>query len=235
MNISHDNVRRRHMKEISIFDVLGPNMIGPSSSHTAGAVRIALIARKIVGDDIASVNFSLYGSFAKTCKGHGTDRALVAGILGFYPDDERIKNSFAYAQKEGISFTFGEKQNIGFHPNTVVITIMGKQGQISIVRGSSIGGGEIIINNINGVDIDLTGEYYTILVRQKDEPGVVSHITKCLAAYDVNIAFMKLYREDKGAVAYTIVEADNPICKSVLKMIEDDSAIDQAVYISKME
>jgi L-serine dehydratase len=222
------------MKDISIFDVIGPNMIGPSSSHTAGALRIALMARKIVADEVKEVTFRLYGSFAKTYEGHGTNRALVGGILGYQPDDVRIKDSFDYAKERHVEFHFdlvhGENP---YHPNTVECFIESVHGEKTFIRGESIGGGEMVIKNINGVEIDLTGEYDTILVKQKDEPGVVAYLSNCLARFDVNIAFMKLYREDKGSIAYTIIEMDDPICEKALGEIEADASIMSAVYIPR--
>ena len=222
------------MKDISIFDVIGPNMIGPSSSHTAGALRIALMARRIVADEVKQVTFRLYGSFAKTYEGHGTNRALVGGVLGFQPDDVRIKESFHYAKQRKIAFAFELVHNENpYHPNTVECLIESIHGEKTFIRGESIGGGEMVIKNINGVEIDLTGEYDTILVKQKDEPGVVAYLSNCLAKFDVNIAFMKLYREDKGTIAYTIIEMDDPICEKALGEIGADKAIVSAVYIPR--
>lgn len=222
------------MKEISIFDVIGPNMIGPSSSHTAGALRIALMAKKIAKEELKHVKFQLYGSFAKTYRGHGTDRALVAGMLGFESDDKRIKKAFDYAKEAGLTYEFElMEDHPEYHPNTVTLNIETINENTSTIRGESIGGGNIIIKHINGVDIDLTGEHHTILVKQKDTPGVVAHITNCLAQFNVNIAFMKLYREEKGCIAYTIIEMDDPIEDNVIASMNENKAIASAVYIPK--
>ncbi|MFV0380702.1 MAG: L-serine ammonia-lyase, iron-sulfur-dependent subunit beta [Breznakia sp.] len=222
------------MKEIGIFDVIGPNMIGPSSSHTAGALRIAYLARKIANEKVVEVTFKLYGSFSKTYQGHGSDRALLAGILGHDSDDIRIRDAFLEAKEKNVSYTFELMEDRhSYHPNTVVIEMRSISGRKVSVRGESIGGGNIVIRNIDGVEIDLSGEYHTIVIRQKDTPGIVARISECLANYNINIAFMKLYREDKGANAYTIIETDDAICKDVLKKVLEDAAIASAVYIER--
>lgn len=220
------------MKELSVFDIIGPNMIGPSSSHTAGALRIALLARKMVKGTIRKVDFVLYGSFARTYRGHGTDKALVAGILGFGTEDYRIRDSFEYARKAGLEYRFianTEKKDI--HPNTVAITITDIEGQTTVVVGESIGGGAAVIREINGVEIALSGEYNTILVKQRDKPGVLAHITRCLSDCQINIAFTKLYREKKGEIAYTIIETDEEITGEVIAAIEASENIFSATRI----
>lgn len=220
------------MKEISIFDVIGPNMIGPSSSHTAGALRISLLAGKLVRERIVKVEFTLYGSFAKTYKGHGTDRALVAGILGFATDDYRIRDSFALAHKEGLVYRFALNETDNeVHPNTVDIAITGESGERTTVRGVSTGGGNSVIERINGVSVSLSGSYNTLLVRQQDRFGVVAYITKILSEHKINIAFMRMYRENKGKTAYTIIEVDGSIPEDVAAEIEQNPAIESAMLI----
>lgn len=223
------------MKEISIFDVIGPNMIGPSSSHTAGALRIALMVRKMVSTKIKIAKFVLYGSFAKTYKGHGTDRALVAGILGMETEDERIKDAFFYAQKEGLAYSFDvNEDNTDYHPNTVDVIVTDEYGDVTTITGSSIGGGNIKIVKINGMEVEFTGEYFTLIVKQKDTPGIAAHITKCLSEYDINIAYMRLYREDKGMVAYTIIETDEYINEGVIEKIKENKSIIDVKIIEGM-
>jgi L-serine dehydratase len=222
------------MKEISVFDIIGPNMIGPSSSHTAGALRIARLAGHMVKQTIANVKFILYGSFAQTYKGHGTDRALVAGILGFDTEDFRIKDSFIYAKEAGLLYNFevnSIKQDV--HPNTVDIIITDVSGMETAVRGVSIGGGRAVIKKINGVEVDFSGEYYTLVIQHKDLPGVVAKVTNILSNFDINIAFMKLYRENKGTIAYSIIEADQPINEDVIEQIEAFHNVYQAFLIEK--
>ncbi|MEG0541716.1 MAG: L-serine ammonia-lyase, iron-sulfur-dependent subunit beta, partial [Angelakisella sp.] len=189
-------------KEIGIFDILGPNMIGPSSSHTAGALRIAHLARKMVSGKVVKVEFTLYGSFAHTYRGHGTDKALVGGILGYDTEDARIKDSFRYADEAGLDYSFlPNTEAAGLHPNTVEVTLHGADGSVTTIQGASIGGGNVMIERIDGVDIHLSGDYNTLLIKQADMPGVVAHIAKVLSDRNINIAFMRLYRENKGALA----------------------------------
>lgn len=204
------------MAFISVFDVLGPNMIGPSSSHTAGAAIIAYLAQKMIAPPLRRADFRLYGSFAKTYRGHGTDRALLGGILGFSADDERIRDSFAQAEARGLDYSFTpDETETDVHPNTVEIRMENAAGRVMTVRGESLGGGKVRIVGINGVKVDFTGEYNALIVVQRDKPGVVAHITKTLSDRDVNIAFMRLFREQKGHTAYTIVESDQRLPEGV--------------------
>ncbi|MGL5675349.1 MAG: L-serine ammonia-lyase, iron-sulfur-dependent subunit beta [Cellulosilyticaceae bacterium] len=210
------------MKEISIFDVIGPNMIGPSSSHTAGALRIALMVYKLVEKPIKEVNFVLYGSFAKTYRGHGTDKALVAGILGMDTEDERIKDAFKYAEEAGLHFTFETvDSHAEVHPNTVEIIAKDTSGEVTTIMGASIGGGNIRIDKINGVEVEFTGEYTTLIIKQQDTPGIVAHITQVLTSYNINIAFMRLYREEKGSFAYTLIELDESVDSKVIEKMKE--------------
>lgn len=220
------------MKTLSAFDVVGPNMIGPSSSHTAGALRISLLARNLMPSPIRAAHFVLYGSFASTYKGHGTDRALVGGVLGYQPDDFRIKESLQIAKEQGLDISFepnfDEKE---LHPNTVDVHLTGADGEEVWVRGVSLGGGRAELRGIDGVEIQLTGEYSTIFIKQQDTPGVVAHIAGTLSENKINIAFMRLYREAKGAFAYTVIEADEKISPDVLKGLEAHASIHRALLI----
>ncbi|MGL4363127.1 MAG: L-serine ammonia-lyase, iron-sulfur-dependent subunit beta [Cellulosilyticaceae bacterium] len=214
------------MKEISLFDVIGPNMIGPSSSHTAGALRIARMVHKLIERPIKKVTFILYGSFAHTYKGHGTDKALVAGILGMSTEDESIREAFLIASRCSLEYLFvPTESNVEAHPNTVEIIATDDAGDMTIVKGASIGGGNIRIEQINGVNVEFTGEYTTIVIKQQDKPGIVAHITEVLAKFGVNIAFMKLYRESKGSFAYTMIEIDEVIDKLIIKEINKNEHI----------
>lgn len=214
------------MAIISAFDVLGPNMIGPSSSHTAGAVAISLLAQKMISGTITSVHFTLYGSFAKTYRGHGTDRALLGGIMGFQTDDERIRDSFTIAAKRGLDYTFSTNEiETDVHPNTVDIRMENEKQEVMTIRGESLGGGKVRISKINGVDVDFTGQYSAVIVVHKDRPGVIAHITKCLTDCNVNIAFLKLFREDKGATAYSIVESDEKLPLAVIDEINSNEHV----------
>lgn len=220
------------MNFLSIFDVIGPNMIGPSSSHTAGAVSIALMARKMFPEAIQKVTFTLYGSFAKTYRGHGTDRALLGGILGFATDDERIRDAFEWAEKMNVAYEYIiDEKTITEHPNTADIDIIGTTGHTLSIRGESIGGGKMKIVRINNIDVEFTGEYSTLIIEQKDTPGVVAHITQALSEQNVNIAFMRLFREDKGATAFTVVESDESIPEAVLDKIKTNPNVSDLMLV----
>lgn len=209
------------MTFISAFDVIGPNMIGPSSSHTAGADVIGYLARKLAPGRITKVTFRLYGSFAKTYHGHGTDRALLGGILGFRSDDERIVKSFEIAKEQGVEFSFiPDFEETEVHPNTADILMACDNGKSMTVRGESLGGGKARICRINNVEVDFTGQYHAMLVIQNDRPGVLAHITHCLSESCVNIAFMRLFREEKGDIAYTFAESDDPIPEDVVVAVK---------------
>ncbi len=220
------------MAFISVFDVLGPNMIGPSSSHTAGACSIALLAQKMISGPVADVEFTLYGSFARTYRGHGTDRALLGGIMGFSTDDKRIPDSFSIAESRGLSWHFivNEREE-DVHPNTVDIRMTGKDGQVLTVRGESLGGGKVRITRINQVDVDFSGEYSTLIVIHYDKPGLVAHITKCLSDRDVNIAFMKMFREAKGQTAYSIVESDGHLPEDIPGRIRENPYVRDVMLV----
>lgn len=221
------------MQEMSVFDVIGPNMIGPSSSHTAGALKIALLTKRLTDGKIIKAEFTLYGSFAETYRGHGTDKALVAGILGYCTEDIRIKHSFDFAKKNGLEFDFIlNKSEKDVHPNTVDIKLYTEMNEITLVRGISIGGGNCKIEKINDIEVSLTGNYNTILIRQIDTFGVVAHITKVLSEYQINIAFMRLYRENKGQIAYTIIEVDQSIPKMIANKLKELSNIEAVNIIS---
>ena len=220
------------MSFISAFDVMGPNMIGPSSSHTAGAARISYLAQKMIEGPLKRADFILYGSFAKTYHGHGTDRALLGGILGFSTDDARIRDAFELAKEFGVEYEYIiDEETVTDHPNTADIAMTGINGYELMVRGESIGGGKIKIVRIGNIDVEFTGEYSTLIVKQLDTPGVVAHITQCLSNQNVNIAFMRLFREDKGATAYTVVESDEPIPESILDDIRTNENVHELMLV----
>lgn len=220
------------MNFLSIFDVIGPNMIGPSSSHTAGAVSMALLARKLFGKPIRKVTFTLYGSFSHTYHGHGTDRALLGGMLGFATDDPRIRDAFDQAKAMGVEYEYIIDPDTQVdHPNTADMHMVSPDGEELTIRGVSIGGGKVKIVRIGAIDVEFTGEYSTLIAKQLDTPGVVAHITKCLSHQNVNIAFMRLFRDDKGATAYTIVESDESIPESVMEEIRENQNIKELMLI----
>lgn len=220
------------MSFVSVFDVLGPNMIGPSSSHTAGAAVIAFLAHKMITPPLKKVDFTLYGSFAKTYHGHGTDRALLGGMMGFNTDDIRIRNSFQIAAERGLAYSFTPcESETDIHPNTVDIRMENARGQVMTVRGESLGGGKVRISRINGVSVDFTGDYSTVIVVQQDKPGVVAHITKVLSDSNVNIAFMRLFRESKGNTAYTIVESDGRFPEGIAEPLRNNPNVHDVMIV----
>lgn len=220
------------MAIISAFDVIGPNMIGPSSSHTAGACVIGYLARKLAPGELKIVTFRLYGSFAKTYQGHGTDKALLGGILGFRSDDERIVKSYEIARDEGISFSFiPDYEETDVHPNTADILMECTNGKSMTVRGESLGGGKARICQINGVEVDFTGQYHAMFVIQNDRPGVLAHITHCLSESCVNIAYLRLFREEKGNIAYTFAESDDPIPEDVVVAVKLNKNVHDVMLI----
>lgn len=195
---------------IGLFDVIGPVMVGPSSSHTSGAASIAWTARQIFTGVPVKAEFTLYGSFADTYMGHGTDRALVGGVLGFKPDDMRIRDSFEIAKRQGLHVNIkADGVTETRHPNTVDILMETAEGHSLKVRGESLGGGRMRITRLNNIDVDITGEYSTLIVGHKDEAGTIAFITGKLAEHNMNIAFMKLFREEKGSNAVTVIETDD--------------------------
>lgn len=194
----------------SAFEILGPVMVGPSSSHTAGALRLAQVAASLMEAPVARVRFVLHNSFAHTYRGHGTDRALVAGILGLATDDERIRDAFDLAAERGLAYEFtvgGDDERL--HPNTVDIEMADAAGAACAVRGESLGGGRVRLSRINGVEVDVTGEYDTIFVAHRDARGVLASLTVPLSDHGVNIAFMRTYRTERGGDAYTVFELDD--------------------------
>ncbi|MDD7689444.1 MAG: L-serine ammonia-lyase, iron-sulfur-dependent subunit beta, partial [Ellagibacter isourolithinifaciens] len=185
------------MKTLGLRDIIGPIMVGPSSSHTAGALRIALMARNLCGSAPQKAVFRLLGSFAHTYQGHGTDKALVAGMLGFAADDLRVRDSFRWASAKGLAFSFTpDPQADDFaHPNTIDVTVTDESGCTVCVRGESIGGGAAVITRLDGIDVHITGEHTSVVVRQRDEAGVLAHIARCLSDEGVNIATTRMFRE----------------------------------------
>jgi len=220
------------MSFISVFDVLGPSMIGPSSSNTAGTAIIAFLAQKMLQGSLKKVEFILYGSFAKTYEGHGTDRALLGGIMGFHTDDTRIRDSFDIARQRGLEYHFTVNETeTDVHPNTVDIIMTNTSGQTMTIRGESLGGGKVRIVRINQVEVNFTGEYSAVIVVHQDKPGVAAHITKCLSDCNVNIAFMRLFREAKGNTAYTIVESDGRLPENITEALTENYNVHEVMVV----
>ncbi len=223
------------MKTVGVFDILGPIMVGPSSSHTAGAARLGKVARAIAGGDIKEVKFLLHGSFGKTYKGHGTDRALVAGILGMEPSDLRLKDSLDIAREMGLKIEFKEADLGEVHPNTVKFIMRGEDESLYEMMGSSIGGGSIEVIEVNNNKVEFTGAYPTIIISHKDVPGVVSKVTALLYSNSINIAFMKVFRSQKGIVATMVFEVDHIVNNEVVEMIKDIEWINKVIMINPIK
>ena len=183
-----------------LFDVLGPVMIGPSSSHTAGAARIGYTAQKLLGEVPAKADIGLYGSFATTGKGHGTDRALVAGLLGLRPDDPRLPDSFALAEEQGMTFTIHPVELRSAHPNTAVLHLTARSGRELSLKASSVGGGRIRVTDSN-----------TLIIHNEDTPGCIAEVTMSLALRRINIASMQVFRAAVGRYAVMVLECDSHI------------------------
>lgn len=220
------------MKNYSLFDIVGPDMIGPSSSHTAGAAKISYMAGKIFGVPVLKVVFELHGSFAKTYKGHGSDKALIAGILGIRHNDSRLRDAYEIA-RDRLEFEFVKTDLGEVHPNTVRVTMVGEKGETSTIQGSSVGGGTAIITKIDQVEVEIDGEYDTLITNHVDRPGMIAKLTQALAMENINIAFMKVYREVKGQHAIMVMETDQAISKSSLINLKSVEGVNKTTYIPK--
>ncbi len=197
--------------EISVFDIIGPIMVGPSSSHTAGAVRLGQIARTLLDTPPETARIELHGSFARTGKGHGTDKALVAGLLGFGTEDERIRDSFAFAAAQGLHFEFTEIDlGSDAHPNSVHMLLQSGTQQVEIT-GASIGGGMVEITRLQDYPVHFSGDYHTLIVIAQDQPGTINTITGWLGSHNINVAFLRVGRQGRGGEAIMIIETDERI------------------------
>lgn len=217
---------------MSIFDILGPVMVGPSSSHTAGAARIGYITRTLLGNAPVKAKIGLHGSFAATGKGHGTDRALVAGLLGMKPDDTRIPHSFEIAKEEGFAYTIENIKISGAHPNTALLRVTGEDGTDLEVQASSLGGGRILVNKIDKITVNCSGECPTLIVHNQDKPGQIAEVTSMMAQKSINIATMQVHRGKRGGNAVMVVECDQPVPKESVQWLERLEGIIKVSYIN---
>jgi len=206
------------MKYKSVFDIIGPVMIGPSSSHTAGAARIGRVARELFGREPKWANIYFYGSFAKTYKGHGTDVAIVGGLLDFDTFDERIIDSINIANSKGMKIEFFEEEAITDHPNTARIHLGDDKGDLELV-GISIGGGKIEITELNGFELKLSGHHPAILVVHNDRFGAIANVSNILAKHEINIGHMEVSRKEKGKIALMVIEVDQNIEQHIIDEI----------------
>ncbi len=196
---------------VSLLDIIGPVMVGPSSSHTAGACRLGLLARNLVGGTPDRAHIELHGSFARTGEGHGTDKAIVGGLLGYRPDDERLRTSLDTMEREGLDYRF-EKTSLDdeteVHPNTVRISVE-KGDRRSVMQGSSLGAGRILVTNIDGYPVEVHGNHHTIVLVAEDTKGSIARIAGILADNDINIATLRLTRQERGGDAFMVIEVDH--------------------------
>lgn len=219
--------------DFSIFDIVGPVLIGPSSSHTAGACRLANAAKAIFSKPIDEVAIYVYGSFSQTLFGHGTNKALVGGLLGISPCDEKLTSSLEIAKEEGLKYSFLMDDSTLSSENIVRFEIVGVNGDKMTICGASIGGGSIIINKINEIDLHISLKYGTLVINFVDKPGAVNSVSSILAQRNINIASINLYRKAKHSSAYMIIELDQDLYKETLDCLR---AIEGAlvIYLKKL-
>ena len=220
---------------MSLFDILGPVMVGPSSSHTAGAVKIGYISRQLLVENIRKAQIDLHGSFLATGAGHGTDKALVAGLLGMKEDDIRIPDSFRIAREREMEICFGKVNLKNAHPNSVRLKLHGISGRELEIIASSIGGGQIKICKIDGLEANFSGDYPTLVVHNLDQPGHVTEVTSMLVHKGVNIATMQLYRNHRGGDAVMVIECDQEIPMASVEWLRRLEGITKVTYLSKIE
>lgn len=220
---------------LGVFDIVGPVMIGPSSSHTAGAVRLGRMAVAVLNAPPVEAEIYLHGSFAQTGRGHGTDLALVAGILGMKTDDEHIVHAMEIAAQRGVKISIGTTDLGIAHPNSVKIVVKDKTGRERTIIGSSVGGGNILVTQINSFKVKLTGEYYTVCAIYKDQLGMIAKVSQLLADNKINIAQMKVSREGKGGQTLMVVETDMPIPPDVVTAIRNLEEIEQAFILKPVK
>ena len=220
---------------LDIFDILGPVMVGPSSSHTAGAVRIGNMARALLGGRPDKADIALHGSFAETGQGHGTDRALVAGLLGMRPDDLDIPRSFEIAAEKGLEFHIHPVQLRDAHPNTAVIDAESADGKTLTMQASSIGGGRIMVNKLDGIDVNFNGMFNTLVIRNEDASGTVAAVTSILSQLRINVANMSLYRHKRGGDALMVIEVDQHLKPSQVAFLSELPGVLSMTYYDKEE
>ena len=218
---------------INIFDMMGPVMVGPSSSHTAGAARIGNMGRTLLGEEVARADIGLYGSFAETGFGHGTDRALLAGLLGMKPDDLRIPNAYEEANRAGMAYSFRTVELRDAHPNTALLELTGKSGKKLTLQAASIGGGAIVVNKIDGIDVNFTGDFNTLIVRNQDESGSVAAITSILSQVHITVANMSVNRHRRGGDALMVIETDQHIKPRQVEFLSELPGILSVTYYDK--
>lgn len=221
------------MKKSTLFDIISPVMIGPSSSHTAGAVRLGLLAKNIYKNTPKKVVFKLYNSYAHTGKGHGTEKGLLAGVLGLSVDDRRIKNIFESDIAKEIDYSFEYYDNFKYHPNAVEMIFDGENKMF--IAGESVGAGEVAIRKIDDFNVKLTGKYNTLILVYKDMPGMISQVTSILQSKNINIASLICDRNAKGKEASMIISIDGNIDSSIVETVEEIPEVYFVSYVEKLE
>ena len=218
---------------MDIFDLIGPVMVGPSSSHTAGAVRIGLACRRILGEEVAEADITLSGSFAATGRGHGTDRAIIAGLLGMRPDDERVPTSFETAREKGLLFSFAFGELPLSHPNTARLELKGVHGAEADIEAASVGGGRIEIRRLGDMALRFSAEHPTLIIRNEDKPGTVAEVSRILSEEKINIATFHVNRNSRGGEAVMVIECGTPVTEALLGRIRALPGILRAVYVGQ--
>lgn len=226
-------IRKRGVN-VNVFEIIGPVMIGPSSSHTAGACALGFVANRVLNEGVpVRADIQLSGSFARTYRGHGTDKALLAGIMGYHSDSAEIRNILKIASNAGLQYSFTPEDIPGAHPNTARIRLTSKSGKTCEVQGASIGGGNIRVDEVNGMKVDFTGEYNTILVLHHDKPGLIADVTNLMKIRfpKLNISNFRLTRQKRGGDAMMIIEIDGLPPKSLIRDISSIPDVENAVLV----
>ena len=216
---------------MTVFDIMGPVMVGPSSSHTAGAVRIGRLTRALLGAAPVRAEIRLHGSFSATGRGHGTDRALTAGLLGMEADDPRLPQSLSLAREAGLYVTFEPVTLPHAHPNTAVLTVTAADGRTLTVTAASLGGSRVKVTGVDDLEVSFSGDLPTLLLRNRDRPGIVAEVAQLLSAAGVNIATLHLHREGRGGLAAMVVESDQPLPGGLLKALAETDGIESVRYL----
>ncbi|MEG1776512.1 MAG: L-serine ammonia-lyase, iron-sulfur-dependent subunit beta [Clostridia bacterium] len=217
---------------MDLFDIIGPVMIGPSSSHTAGAARIGRITRMLLGSEPQNVRIGLYGSFQKTYQGHGTDKALIGGLMGMDVDDLRLRESLELARAAGIRYSFYNAELRGAHPNTVVLDVDGVDGRHIQVQAASVGGGEIVVRSIDGLEAGFSGHENTLVLTHHDTPGMIARISGEVAASRLNIATMRVFRRSVGGEAMVALELDGEADEALLARLSALNGVYHVAYLA---
>ena len=217
---------------MDLFDILGPVMVGPSSSHTAGAARIGLITRLLLGAEPSQARIGLYGSFQKTYRGHGTDKALIGGLLGMAVDDERLRESLRYADEQGLRYSFYNADARGAHPNTVIMDVDSADGRHICVQAASVGGGSIFVQYLNDMEVGFSGERTTLIIQHRDTPGAIAQVSQMLAWARMNIATMRVFRRSAGGEAMMVIEIDGDADHTLIDCLSAMPGIYHVAYVA---